>query len=93
MASLGATRADYAAGFFGNKEELVEVWPDNWTVFTIFEDLSTQWLAGPGGPIGLNYGSIKPVLGFRGIKRNQRRAIFDDLRIMETAALKQMTEK
>lgn len=93
MSGLGTTRADYAIGFFGNAEELVEVWPDNWNAFTIFEDLSTQWLAGPGGPIGLNYGSIEPVLGFRGIKRNQRKTIFDDLRIMETAALKQMTEK
>ncbi|WP_410003797.1 DUF1799 domain-containing protein [Pseudomonas syringae] len=40
--------------------EEVEVWPDSWKAFRLFESLSTQWRTGPGGASGLDYSAIPP---------------------------------
>jgi len=70
----------------------VEVWPDVWPAFSLFEALGTQWRLGQGGPSGLDYTAISVVASMIGIKRCELTNIFPDLRIMEHEALAMMSE-
>lgn len=72
--------------------EGVEVWPDAWLSFCLFEALGTQWRLGPGGPSGLDYTAIPAAAKMLGIKRRKLAHIFPDLRIMEHEALAVMAE-
>ncbi|MCE0778934.1 DUF1799 domain-containing protein [Pseudomonas sp. NMI542_15] len=73
-------------------EEEVEVWPDAWPAFRLFEALSTQWRLGQGGPSGLDYAAIPITASMLGIKRLELIDIFPDLRTMEVEALAVMAE-
>jgi len=70
----------------------VEVWPDAWTAFCLFEALGTQWRLGPGGPSGLDYTAIPGTAKMIGIKRREMAEAFHDLRVMENEALAVMAE-
>ncbi|WP_443697898.1 DUF1799 domain-containing protein [Pseudomonas sp.] len=72
--------------------EDVEVWPDNWPAFRLFNSLSTQWRTGACGATGLDYTSIRDVARFIGIKKQQIPEIFPDLQVMEAEALAVMAE-
>lgn len=74
------------------EEEEVEVWPDAWPAFSLFEALGTQWRLGQGGPFGLDYTAIAATASMLGIKRRDLNEIFPDLRIMEHEALAVMAE-
>ncbi|MBP0943086.1 DUF1799 domain-containing protein [Pseudomonas alliivorans] len=71
----------------------VEVWPDVWPAFQLFEALSTQWRVGMGGPVGLDYTAVPVVAGMLGIKRRQLGRLFGDLRSMELEALSVMADQ
>ncbi|MBM6442408.1 DUF1799 domain-containing protein [Pseudomonas sp. MIL9] len=85
MAKLGLTLADIA-------EDDVEIWPDNWPVFRLFNALGTQWRAGPGGATGLDYSVVREVAILIGIKKRQIHELFPDLQVMEAEALAVMAE-
>lgn len=85
LALLGLTLDDLP-------EEWVEVWPDAWPAFRLFEAMSTQWRIAPGGPSGLDYAVIPAVASMLGIKRRDLTEILPDLRIMEREALAVMAE-
>lgn len=85
MGALGLTPDDIEA--VG-----VEVWPDAWLGFCLFEAIGTQWRLGPGGPSGLDYTAIPAAASMLGIKRQELTNIFPDLRIMEHEALAVMAE-
>lgn len=85
MAKLGLTLADIA-------EDDVEIWPDNWPVFRLFNALGTQWRTGAGGATGLDYTSIRDVASYIGIKKRQIPELFPDLQVMEAEALAVMAE-
>ena len=85
---------------FGAPEELVEdmileaspvveIWPDNYEVFQFFLSLSSQWVIIPGMAavlrVGLRYESVEAIMRIKKIKN--RSELFDDLQIMEFAAL------
>ena len=55
--------------------------------------MGTQWRVSPGGPTGLDYGVLPTVLRLHDIPRSEWREMFDELRIMEDAALAKMHEK
>lgn len=82
---LGLSRADLP-------EEEVEVWPDAWPAFRLFEAMSTQWRTGMDGPSGLDYSIIPTTAAMLGIKRRDLPDIFPDLRVMESEALAVMAE-
>jgi hypothetical protein len=67
--------------------DVVEVWPDNWPAVRLFVDLTTQWRVSMGVRIGVDYAAIIPVMTLRGIEESKRSALFDDIRVMEAAAL------
>ncbi|WP_448647078.1 DUF1799 domain-containing protein [Pseudomonas mohnii] len=85
MAKLGLTLADIA-------EDDVEIWPDNWPVFRLFNALGTQWRTGPGGATGLDYSVVRDVAILIGIKKRQIPELFPDLQVMEAEALAVMAE-
>lgn len=81
---LGLTMADI--------DEDVEVWPDNWPVFRLFNALSTQWRTGAGGATGLDYSVIREVASLIGINKRRILELFPDLQVMEAEALAVMAE-
>lgn len=85
MAALGLTPNDI-------EEEEVEVWPDAWPAFRLFDAMGTQWRLGQGGATGLDYAAIPPTASMLGIKRRDLTEIFPDLRVMEVEALAVMAE-
>lgn len=85
MAKLGLTLADI-------EEDDVEIWPDNWLVFRLFNALGTQWRTGASGATGLDYSVIREVASLIGIKKRQIPELFPDLQVMEAEALAVMAE-
>ncbi|MCV4285099.1 DUF1799 domain-containing protein [Pseudomonas capsici] len=85
LSALGLTSADIF-------DDEVEVWPDAWPAFRLFEALSTQWRLGQGGPSGLDYSVIPFTASMLGINRRDLTDIFPDLRVMEVEALAVMAE-
>lgn len=80
-------RPELRASFTGPKKE-IPLWPENQTPLAVFAALQTQWRVGMGGPTGLDYTAIPPVLELYEIPPSDRRRLFDDLRVMEAEALK-----
>ena len=76
----------------GDLDEDMEVWPDNWPAFCLFNAMSTQWRTGASGATGLDYTSLRDVASYLGIKTKQLREIFPDLQVMEVEALLVMSE-
>lgn len=70
----------------------VEVWPENWPTFRLFNAMSTQWRTGACGATGLDYTAITSVAELIGMKKKQLREIFPDLQVMEAEALLVMSE-
>lgn len=85
MAALGLTPDDI-------EEVVVEVWPDVWPAFRLFDAMGTQWRVASGGPSGLDYTAIPATAAMLGIKRRDLTDIFPDLRVMEIEALAVMAE-
>lgn len=73
--------------------DIVEVWPDNWGASLLFVDLMTQWRMGMAGAIGLDYTAIPVVMDLRDVPAEERNSLFDDIRVMESAALEAMRSK
>lgn len=70
----------------------MEVWPENHAAFILFHDLFTQWRVGMSGPTGLDYAAMYPLLDRRAQSQQEWDQLFEDLQLMEAAALKQMRE-
>lgn len=73
-----------------NPEEEVLVWPEHWAALELFTCLLTQWRTGFKGATGLDYAVLPAVFELNGIKKDQQRARFDEIQIMERAALNAM---
>jgi hypothetical protein len=71
---------------------VVEVWPENWPAYLLFTSLQTQWNVGMGGRAGLKYEALYPLLDRQTDAPEQWQQLFDDVRVMEYAALEQMAE-
>ena len=78
------TIADFEADY------IAEVWPDNQESVDVFIAMSTQWTHGFGGATGLRYEALDEVWKRLRVPVKKRDGIFNDLRVMEGAALKQM---
>lgn len=95
MYQSGAT-AEEAAAFGLTLEEAsgppIEVWPDTEQSILTFDALGSQWIyAGMGGvPTGIVYASIEPVLRVRRVPAEDWALVFEDIRVLEAAALEEM---
>lgn len=64
------------------------MWAENWPALNVFLTLSTQWRLAPSGHlVGLDYTAIPPALGMLGVARREWPELFEDLRVMERAAI------
>lgn len=80
LAALGATRED-----FGETE--IEVFPENWPAFELFDALRTQWRVGFGVRTGLDYNVLFRKLDRMGLAPEAYDAMESDIRVMERAVL------
>ena len=64
-----------------------------WPAAALFSAMGTQWRAGPNGPIGLDYGALPTVLRMLRAEREEWPGLFDDLRVIERAALDEMNKE
>lgn len=60
---------------------------------TLLAALGTQWRQGPSGAYGLDYNAIPFVLRMKRIPRERWPDLFEDLRVLERAALLAMREQ
>lgn len=86
MQAFGLTPDDLAGDAFG-------IYPDNWSAFLVFEGMATQWRVGFSGPVGLDYNVLPWVIEQVGVPNEDRAGLFEDVRVMEAAALGEMREK
>jgi hypothetical protein len=91
-----ATPADQLA-MFGitstDLDETIDVLPDNWGAFVLFDAMSTQWRTGYGGRTGLDYSALPMVMNLLGFPKKNRNSLFQDVIVMETEALLVMSEE
>ena len=61
----------------------------------LFINIQTQWRVGAGGPTGLDYPAVFATIDrlHRSDTEARRDALFADVQVMESAALKKMAEK
>lgn len=71
----------------------VDVWPDNLPALNVLIAMATQWRTGMAGPTGLDYAALPPVFRLLSIPRSLWPDTFECLRVMESEALKIMSEK
>lgn len=74
-------------------ENEVDVFEENWPALALFAALSTQWRVGMAGATGLDYPAVLAVMDVQGIAPEDRRERFDEIRVMERAALDVMSEQ
>lgn len=73
-------------------EEDIEIWPDVWPGFNLFESMSTQWRVGMGGAFGLDYTVLPIVAKYMEVSDEYMPLAFNDIRTMESEVLKKMAE-
>lgn len=65
-----------------------ELWPENAGSFTLYGALHSQWVKDASGVgSGLNYSAVLDHLNFTEPDAERRKALYDDLRVMERAAI------
>lgn len=80
--------------YIGEDSDDCEVWEENWLSVMLFLAVSTQWIISPfGGYIGINYTALQSTMSMIGIKKKKRASMFDDVRIMESAALEVLRDR
>ena len=93
LQALGAPASvvDAAEGGTAPPSDDCLVWEENWQAVTLFVGLRTQWRmhVGMGGAIyqGLDYLAAEAALRLQRVPRSAWPALFDDLQVMEAAAL------
>jgi hypothetical protein len=71
----------------------IEVWPDNLPAVNLFIAMGTQWRVGMSGVTGLDYNALPAVMRMTGVKSSDMAEVFNDLRVLEDAALEKMRAK
>lgn len=69
------------------------MWPENWPVFDLFHTLMTQWTVSMNGPTGLRYEAAYPLIDRMTTTPDEWSEVFEDLRELEYAALKQLADQ
>jgi hypothetical protein len=70
-----------------------EIWPENVETLEVFVSCGTQWRVDPtsGTALGLDYSGVIAAIDMMGVARTRK--LFDDLRAMERAAIKELNRK
>lgn len=75
--------------------EAAVIWllPDVEKVVEVFVSMGTQWRIGMNGATGLDYSALPFVLRALNIARSDWGDMLDDIRLMESVALKEMRKE
>lgn len=85
MRSLGLSAEHY-------REPVVDVWPECWLAMDVFIRYASQWRMGFGGPVGLDYGVIHHALDRLDLSQADYDETLDQIRVIESEALEQLTK-
>ena len=85
LAAFGLTPDDFATDEYN-------LWPENYQSYQVFAACSTQWRVGMNGPTGIDYNVLTELWRRLKVPISSRDDVFQDIRIMETAALNQIRE-
>lgn len=72
---------------------MIWLWPDTALVVEVFMSMGTQWRIGMNGATGLDYSALPFVLRALNVKRKYWSEFLDDIRLMESVALKEMRKE
>lgn len=86
LQAFGLSKADLP-------DEIIDVWSDNWQAFLTFDSMSTQWRSSGMGATGLDYNVLPLVSKSVGVKKKDLPYILQDIRVLESEALKVMFEQ
>jgi len=86
MAAAGFAPEDY-------ETDPVELWPENQPAFDLFCMVQTQWRIGMNGATGLDYSPLFVLMDNRGLGGEAWQQLFDDVRVIESAALAEMNKR
>lgn len=75
------------------EDESCEIWQENELAVDLFSKVSTQWRVGMAGPVGLDYGPMFSLMGRMRLTEKEYDALFNDMRVVERAALECMVQK
>jgi len=70
-----------------------DVYPDVLPATNLLIAMATQWRVGPAGATGLDYSALPHVFRLMGVPAIDRPSLFEDLRVMESEALRTMREQ
>lgn len=73
------------------EEPDIGLWPENYDAWSVFTLLQGQWRCGPSGPIGLDYVAVFAELDHRAIAGEDRDDTMQALRVLESAAMTELT--
>lgn len=71
----------------------LQVWPDLWDAWCVFDAMGTQWRAGAGGVYGLDFNVVRDELEVREIPREDWQEVRELIRYMESIALTEIHRK
>lgn len=71
----------------------VEIWPENLEAFELFVALRSQWRVGMAGATGLDYGVMFHKMDRMGLTPERYEELEDQMRVLEHAALDEMSKK
>ena len=63
------------------------LWPEHLSALSLWRDVQTQWRVGWNGRTGLDYAGVRFCLDLAGLCGDELRQRFEELQIMERAAL------
>jgi hypothetical protein len=69
--------------------QAIEIWPEHEQAVGVFAAMLTQWRTAPmGGVVGLDYSALPAVLEMMSVPRADWHEVFEQVRIMETEAVR-----
>jgi hypothetical protein len=72
-------------------EKPFEVWPENWRAVEMLINMATQWRTSFSGFTGMDYNVLFRLMDEEGIAGEEWKQFFSDMRVLEAAALEQMS--
>lgn len=71
----------------------VEIWPEHLAAFELFVELRSQWRVGMAGATGLDYGVMFHKMDRMGLTPERYEELEEQMRVLEHAALDEMSKK
>lgn len=84
---------DASAEPHSQPREVFHLWPEHVEAVVLWSRVQSQWRHGMAGPTGLDYAGVRASPAFRRLPRKDRERVFEDVCVMESAALEVFCER